>query len=71
MWLAKPVYEAVPLSYIGFGLLAVGAAWRASGYRQDIYLVIGLASIVIGVMLWLKRHGHRASRSRKRFDDAD
>ncbi|HEX6996506.1 MAG TPA: hypothetical protein VF322_00070 [Gammaproteobacteria bacterium] len=69
MWLAKPVYEAVPFSYIGLGLLALAAAWRASGYRQDAFLVFGLLSIVVGLMLWLKRHGHRASRSRKRFDD--
>jgi len=71
MWLAKPVYEALPFCYIGSGCCALAAsAWAENPYWSEGLFVAGLAGLVAGLVLLLKRRGYRGSRSRKRFEEA-
>lgn len=65
MWLAKPIYEALPLYYIALGALALIAPLYVDyGYWPLICPVVGLGSLAAGVTVWAKRRSHRAESSR-------
>jgi hypothetical protein len=69
MWLAKPVYEFLPYAYIAIGAALVGtAAYTQFWYWPQICATAGLAGIVGGLALLLKRRGYRSSRSRVDFE---
>ena len=69
MWLPKALYESIPFYYIGLGAAAVAAAFLLeSWYWAEIAAVGGLLSLVIGLVLVLRRKGYRSSRSRVDFD---
>ncbi len=40
-------------------------------YWPVICMVVGLVSLLAGLVVWLKRRDYRASRSRLGFDEAD
>jgi hypothetical protein len=70
MWLAKPIYEALPHIYLGLGAALVAAAFYLDRwYWPEVLSVCGLASLVVGLILLLKRRGYRHSRSRVDFDE--
>ena len=70
MWLAKPLYEALPYYYIFVGAVALaGAVYVDHWYWPQICTGIGFAGIVGGLVVMLKRKGYRTSRSRVDFDD--
>jgi len=61
MWLSKPLYEALPFYYIALGVIALGARLYVTyWYWPLICTVVGIASLVAGVVVWLKRREHRA-----------
>lgn len=69
MWLPKPLYESIPFHYLILGAAAIVAAFYVeSGYWPEILAVAGIAFLVLGVMLLLRRKGYRSSRSRLDFD---
>lgn len=69
MWLAKPVYEALPLCYVGAGLAALAAsALLPGGFWTEGLFVAGLAGAAAGLVLHLKRRGYRSSRSRQKLE---
>jgi Flp pilus assembly protein TadB len=68
MWLAKPVYEVLPYAYVAAGTAStVAAAYLQAWYWPQICAAIGVAGIVGGLALLLKRRGYRSSRSRVDF----
>lgn len=72
MWLAKPIYESLPYYYMAVGSVALIAALYVNyWYWPVICLVVGLVSLLAGLVVWLKRRDYRASRSRLGFDEAD
>ncbi len=70
MWFAKPLYESLPYYYMLVGLLALASSFYLNyWYWPTILASVGLASIVAGLVVWLKRRGYRQSRSRHALDD--
>ena len=65
MWLSKPIYEALPYYYIAIGLAALLASLYVNyWYWPLICTVVGLGSLIAGLVVWLKRRDYRQSRSR-------
>jgi ribose/xylose/arabinose/galactoside ABC-type transport system permease subunit len=72
MWLAKPVYESLPFYYMAVGVIALVAGLYVNyWYWPVICVTVGLASLLAGLVVWLKRRDYRASRSRLDFDQAN
>ena len=70
MWLAKPVYESLPYYYMALGLVAgLGSFHIERWYWPELLGLAGTASLVGGLVLWLKRRDYRRSRSRLTLDD--
>lgn len=66
MWLSKPVYEALPFYYVGVGLVALLARLYVDyWYWPWICTVVGIGSLVAGVIVWIKRRDHRTQRDAK------
>jgi hypothetical protein len=60
MWLARPIYEALPFYYVAVGLVALLARLYVTyWYWPAICTVVGLASLLAGGAVWLKRRDHR------------
>ena len=71
MWLSRPLYESLPYNYFAVGLMALaGSFYLSYWYWPIISAGIGLASLIAGLVVWLKRRGYRHSRSRQAMDDA-
>jgi predicted MFS family arabinose efflux permease len=63
MWLAKPVYEALPYYYVGIGVAALAARLYVDWwYWPAICTAVGVLGIAGGVLVWLKRRGSRRSQ---------
>jgi hypothetical protein len=72
VWLAKPIYESLPYYYMAVGWIALIAALYVNyWYWPVICVVVGLISLLAGLVVWLKRRDYRASRSRLAFDEID
>ncbi len=70
MWLSKPLYESLPYYYAVVGSIILALSFYLdSWYWPTILAGIGLASVIAGLVLWLRRRGYRASRSRRAMDD--
>ena len=69
MWLSKPVYESLPFYYMTLGVTALLAGLYVNyWYWPVICIGVGLGSLLLGLVVWLKRRDYRASRSRVDFD---
>jgi len=70
IWLNKRLYEALPFAYMGVGAVGVAASFYVGdGVASLILTILGLSSLTAGLVVFLKRRGYRASRSREAFDD--
>jgi len=66
MWLSKPLYESLPYYYFAVGLAVLASSFYLNyGYWPIICAGVGFASLVAGLVVWLKRRGYRRSRSRR------
>jgi hypothetical protein len=62
MWLAKPVYEALPYYYVAVGVVAFAARLYVDWwYWPAICTAVGVVGIGSGVFVWFKRRGSRRS----------
>jgi hypothetical protein len=69
MWLPKFLYETIPFFFFGLGVAGLGAAFFVSSwYWAEIVAGGGLAALIVGLVLVLRRKGYRSSRSRLDFD---
>jgi hypothetical protein len=56
MWLAKPVYEALPYYYVALGAIAlIARVYVDWWYWPAICLIVGVLAIGAGLFVWLKR----------------
>jgi Flp pilus assembly protein TadB len=70
MWVSKPIYESLPYFYLLAGLLSLAASMYLNHwYWPTICLAVGLACLVGGLVVLLKRRDHR-SRLRRTASDA-
>lgn len=74
MRLNRPLYETLPWAYIAIGAAAIGAsfAWREPTW-SDWMLAFGVAAVVIGLVLVLRRRDYRIQQRRYGggFDEDD
>jgi hypothetical protein len=72
MRVARPLYESLPYAYMAVGAAAVVAsfAWRVADWSA-ILAVFGVASIVGGLVLVLRRRDYRIQKRHygTEFDD--
>ena len=63
--LSRPVYEGLPWLYMAFGLgaLAVSYLLAAHGALSHAIGLVGLAALVYGIVVFLRRRGYRELRS--------
>jgi hypothetical protein len=64
MWLARPVYEFLPYLYMLVGLCLLAAAWFIDmSALPSVFLVVGVLSIMAGLVLWLRRRDYRTRQA--------
>ena len=69
--LARPLYEVLPGLYIVLGLAALAASYRASTPLASVALGLpGLAALLAGVVVWLRRRNYRHMRTEYERPDA-
>jgi hypothetical protein len=61
MFLPRRVYEVVPYAYLLLGAgLALGSWLRPEAAWADVALVVGIAGVVVGLVLLMRRRSYRA-----------
>ncbi len=71
MWLSKPIYESLPYFYLLVGATTLAASMYVNHwYWPEICFFVGLAGLVSGLVVFLKRRDHRhvGRRSNKSED---
>jgi hypothetical protein len=64
MWLARPIYEFLPYLYMLVGVALLGAAWFSEmSTLPSVFMLIGVLSIMAGLVLWLRRRDYRTRQS--------
>jgi hypothetical protein len=60
--LSRPVYEGLPWFYMAFGLAALAASYllAARGTLSLAIGLLGLATLVYGIVVFLRRRDYRA-----------
>jgi hypothetical protein len=63
--LSRPVYEGLPWFYMAFGLAALAASYllAARGALSLAIGLLGLVTLVYGIVVFLRRRDFRALRS--------
>jgi len=69
---SRPVYEGLPWVYIMFGLAALVGSYLLAAHSVVSLLVgmLGLACVILGFVLLLRRREYRALRARYADPDA-
>ena len=67
MWIAKPIYEALPYFYLVVGAITLCASMYVTHwYWPTICFTLGLFCLVAGIVVLLKRRDSRVD-PRKRY----
>jgi hypothetical protein len=73
MWMPRPIYELLPYVYMGLGAVLIGTAWFLQVETwPGIMLGVGSVSLLIGIVLFLRRKDYRtrqAEYSNRSLDD--
>jgi hypothetical protein len=60
MWVSKPIYESLPYIYLTAGAVSLIASMYLNYWHwPTICFVVGIASLVGGLVLLLKRRDYR------------
>jgi Flp pilus assembly protein TadB len=64
MWLARPIYEFLPYLYMLVGVALLAAAWFIEmSTLPSVFMLVGVLSIMAGLVLWLRRRDYRTRQS--------
>ena len=64
MWLARPIYEFLLYLYMLVGVALLGAAWFIEmSTLPSIFILVGVLSLMAGLVLWLRRRDYRTRQS--------
>jgi hypothetical protein len=72
MWVSKPIYESLPYFYLGTGVVSLMASMYLNHwYWPTICFVVGMSTLVGGLVVFLKRRDfrHRDGRNARSRDD--
>jgi len=65
MWVAKPIYESLPYFYLLVGAISLAASmYLHYWYWPTICFVVGVLSLVAGLVVLLKRRDYRVTDRR-------
>ncbi|MDH3989754.1 MAG: hypothetical protein OEV34_11520 [Gammaproteobacteria bacterium] len=65
MWVSKPIYESLPYFYMTVGAVSLSASMYLNHWHwPTICFVTGIATLVGGMVLFLKRRDYRNSDHR-------
>jgi predicted MFS family arabinose efflux permease len=60
MWVSKPIYESLPYFYLAAGIISLLASMYLNHWHwPTICFVMGIATLVGGLVLLLKRRDYR------------
>ncbi|HHQ14083.1 MAG TPA: hypothetical protein ENK16_03565 [Chromatiales bacterium] len=63
LWLSKPVYELMPYFYVIAGVaMLVVSLYQDQWYAIAVCIVLGVALVSTGLIVWLKRRDFRHQR---------
>jgi hypothetical protein len=66
MWIAKPLYEALPYFYLSVGALMLAASMYVNHwFWPTISFGTGLLCLVAGLVVFLKRRDARSDQRKK------
>ena len=71
MWVSKPIYECLPYFYLATGVISLTASMYLNHwYWPTICFVVGISTLVGGLVLFLKRRDfrhqdHRGNKARQ------
>ena len=70
--LSRPVYEGLPWAYMAFGIAALAASYllAAHGVLSLAAGLLGLGTLLFGIVVYLRRRDYRALRSEYRNPDS-
>jgi membrane protein YdbS with pleckstrin-like domain len=72
MRLSKPLYESLPLLYVGIGAAAIAIAYfEPQRIRSVVAFVIGLLAAIAALTIFLHRQDWRALSRKYRGDSLD
>jgi hypothetical protein len=72
MRLSKPIYESLPVLYVGIGMAAIVIAYfEPQRIRSIIAFVIGLLAAIAALTIFLHRQDRRALSREYRGDSLD
>jgi uncharacterized membrane protein YfhO len=72
MRLSKPIYESLPLFYVGIGTAAIAIAYfEPERIRSVVAFVIGLFAAIAALTIFLHRQDRRALSRKYRGDNLD
>jgi hypothetical protein len=72
MRLSKPIYESLPLLYVGIGLAAIAIAYfEPERTRSVVAFVIGLLAAIAALTIFLHRQDRRELSREYRGDNLD
>ena len=64
MWLARPVYEALPYVYMAIGAVLIASAWWVDVRTlPSVLMAAGVLIVVGGLVLWMHRRDYRRNQS--------
>jgi hypothetical protein len=64
MWIARPVYEALPYVYMAIGIALIASAWCVDVQSlPSVLIVAGGLSVVGGLVLWMHRRDYREKQA--------
>jgi len=65
MWVSKPIYESLPYFYLTVGAVCLAASLYVYHWHwPTICFVVGMLSLVAGLVVLLKRRDYRATDRR-------
>lgn len=65
MWVSKPIYESLPYFYLLVGAISLAASMYVNyWYWPTICFVLGMLSLVAGLVVLLKRRDYRVTDRR-------
>ena len=68
MWVSKPIYECLPYFYLLSGVVALMASMYLNHwYWPAICFVVGIGTLVGGLIVFLKRRDYRLRDRRGRL----
>jgi len=60
MWVSKPIYESLPYFYLTAGAVSLSASMYLNHWHwPTICFITGIATLVGGMVLFLKRRDYR------------